>query len=240
MKSRKTLISSVLGLAMLFNSLILEAGGIRLRTDIEPRSDSLTTGSAEQDTVCVPVPERTVLAIKSNLLYDLALMPNLSVELPLGHSFSVLAQSYWPWWLTGDQRYCLQIRSLGFEGRWWFAHRKKEQTGDRKWRDRMAGHFIGIYGISGSSDFQYEDRFCVQSTFWSAGVTYGYSLPVGDWMNLEFSLSAGYARIPWQGYNPSPDWRDLFRDPENYGLLGYIGPTKLEVSLVFPITRKGR
>jgi hypothetical protein len=47
---------------------------------------------------------KTIFAIKSNLLYDLATMVNVSVEVPFviqDNHFSVVAQHQFPWWLWG-------------------------------------------------------------------------------------------------------------------------------------------
>ena len=69
----------------------------------------------------------------------------------------------------------------------------------------------------------------------SFGLTYGYSLPVSRYLNIEFSISAGYARIPYQYYIPTPDWQILIRDRDRAGVAHYFGPTKAEISLVIPI-----
>ena len=74
-----------------------------------------------------------------------------------------------------------------------------------------------------------------RSEFMSLGVTYGYAFPIGKWMNLELSVTAGYASIPYRHYIPTPDWSILVRDPSDLGTLHYFGPTKAEVSLVIPI-----
>ena len=60
-------------------------------------------------------------------------------------------------------------------------------------------------------------------------------MPVSKYLNLEFSLSVGYANIPYQHYVPTDDFSLLVRDDKLAGTLHYIGPTKAEVSLVIPI-----
>ena len=67
-------------------------------------------------------------------------------------------------------------------------------------------------------------------------------MPIGKRLNLEFSLSAGYASIAFRGYDPSEDYEILWRDPQEVGRVHYVGLTKAQVSLVIPITvsyRKG-
>ena len=57
---------------------------------------------------------------------------------------------------------------------------------------------------------------------------------------MEFSVSFGYAEIPYRHYIPSDDYEILIRDRNNAGTLTYIGPTKAEVSLVIPICSKSK
>ena len=101
------------------------------------------------------------------------------------------------------------------------------------------GHFIGVNGWGGTGDIQIGRKIgCYQFDFWSAGLTYGYAMPVGKHLNLEFSISAGYASIPYQHYIPTEDWKYLLLDKNDAGRLHYFGPTKAEISLVFPIRVK--
>ena len=69
-------------------------------------------------------------------------------------------------------------------------------------------------------------------------MSYGYSMPIGRYLNLEFSISAGYASIAHRGYTPSSDYNILWRDYEKIGRWHYLGITKAQVSLVIPITIK--
>lgn len=185
--------------------------------------------------------KRTILGLKTNLLYDAATALNFSIEVPINEHFSFQYEHHCPWWLTRNNRYCLEFLSFGGEFRWWFLPKTKPESEKRKQRDALAGHFLGIHGWGGKADIQANRDFgCYQFDFFSAGLTYGYSMPVSRHLNLEFSISAGYARIPYQHYIPTPDWQILIRDKNNAGTLHYFGPTKAEVSLVIPIRAKIR
>lgn len=189
---------------------------------------------------------RTILALKTNALYDLLTWLNFSIEVPFslrGEQFSVLYQHQFPWWTWGeaDNEYSNRFLSIGGEARWWFNPQPRPATDRRIIRDRLVGWYVGLYGLSGKWDFQRRRDICYQGEFWSTGLTVGYSMPIGRRLNLEFSLAAGYASIPYRGYTPSPDYETLYRDPDNHGRWHYIGPTRAEVSLSIPITltRKG-
>ena len=79
---------------------------------------------------------QTVLAVKNNLLYDLALAPNIEVEIPIGKRWSLNTEYKCPWWLNSKHDFCYQLLSGGMEGRFWLGNRQK--------RDRLTGHFIGL------------------------------------------------------------------------------------------------
>ena len=197
------------------------------------------SGLAEQQAVEQYERKRTVLALKTNLLYDAVTALNFAVEVPIGKRFSVLYEHHCPWWLSNNNKYCLQFLSYGGEFRWWIAPRPERETPERKERDRLTGHFLGLYGWTGKSDIQIDNRLgCYQFEFCSTGLTYGYSMPVGKFLNMEFSISAGYAQIPYQHYIPTDDWLLLIKDDNKAGTLHYIGPTKAEISLVIPIRAK--
>lgn len=186
-----------------------------------------------------PEKYKTILALKSNLLYDAATVLNWAIEIPFNKNFSLQLQHHFPWWLSKNNKHCLQHLSLGAEFRWWFAPKPKEETEKRKSRDVLMGHFLGVHGWAGYGDIQWGRDFgCYQYEFWSAGLTYGYAFPVSRSLNMEFSISGGYMRIPYQHYIPSDDWQILIKDKNKAGTLSYFGLTKAEVSLVIPIRTK--
>ena len=61
-------------------------------------------------------------------------------------------------------------------------------------------------------------------------------MPISKLFNLEFSASLGYLSTAYRHYQPSIDNSVLVKDPYDHGRMSYIGPTKLKVSLVMPIT----
>ena len=166
-------------------------------------------------------------AIKTNLLYDIVTAVNAEVEVPIGNHWSMAVEYVFPWWETGN-KYCLQMLELGVEGRYWFRNNVYH-------RHKLEGHFIGAYGMSSMFDFQWDYEPAYQGEYWSAGLTYGYSLPLGRSVNMEFSLSVGYLSAAYRHYYPADDYSLLWRDRYLVGRIGYFGPTKLKVSLMVPL-----
>ncbi len=206
-----------------------------LYADLQPNSQN--AGFSAEGYSADEYDKKTILAVKSNLLYDALTLINGSIEVPIGDKFSALVYSQFPWWRWGESNNetCIRFLSLGTEARWWFAPRPQPATEKREARDRLVGHFAGVYAESGMWDFQFKRNMCRQGEFWSVGLSYGYSMPISRHLNLEFSLSVGYASIPYRGYTPSEDYEVLWIDKDKIGTWSYFGPTKAQVSLVVPI-----
>lgn len=168
-------------------------------------------------------------ALKTNLVYDVVTALNAEIEFPIGRHCSILVEDVFPWWSWGpnDKKYCFQLWTMGIEPRWWFKRDEK--------KDYLSGHFLGVYGMSGKYDFQWDTKICYQGEYWSAGLTYGYAMPVCRWMNMEFSISAGYLHSDYRHYQPDSAYEHLYRDRFKVGKISWWGPTKAKISLVIPI-----
>ena len=193
-----------------------------IRIDTLPLPELLPLPSVEKR-------KSTILALKTNLLYDAVTALNAELEVPIGKRFSVMVEDVFPWWKAGPNgnKYCLQMWTMSVEPRWWFYRKGMS--------DRLQGHFIAPYVMSGKYDLQWNTSICYRGYGWSAGLTYGYSMPLCKWLNMEFSMSIGYLNASYQHYQPSADYEQLFKDPANAGRMTYVGPTKVKVSLVVPI-----
>ena len=76
-----------------------------------------------------------------------------------------------------------------------------------------------------------------QGEVFSGGLTYGYSLPLGRHWNLEMSVSGGVVFGERRHYNAEFESTHLiYKYTKN---MFYAGPTKLKLSLVWIIGKKG-
>ena len=173
-----------------------------------------------------PVKSQTVLAVKNNLLYDLALSPNIEVEIPIGKRWSLNTEYKCPWWRNSKHDFCYQLLSGGMEGRCWLGNRQK--------RNRLTGHFIGLYAEGGIYDFQLRGDGYQGKYYGAAGVTYGYARQLARHFSLEFSLGIGYLTTEYKKYTPYEG--DIIWT--NSGRYNFIGPTKAKISLVWLITTR--
>ena len=205
----------------------------KLHTDTIYRlhADTLATGTLTEVT---PEPYRTyrpLLAIKTNLLYDVLLAPNIEVEVPFGRDrrWSVMAEYTNPWWRWKKLDFSYEIQEGGLEVRRWLLPRCNEA---RPW---LSGLFAGVYGAIAKYDIE-NDGTGDQGDVWSVGATCGYSLPIGRYWNLELSGSVGFLSGERRHYNAEFDSTHLiYKYTKN---LSYFGPTKLKVSLVWIIPSK--
>ncbi len=177
----------------------------------------------------------TILAMKSNFLYNLATVYNVEIEVPIADRWSVVVEDVFPWWESINV-VCLQMWEVGVEARYWLKPWKNPGT------DKLKGFFAGVYGMSAKYDFQWVSSVDYQGEYWSAGLTGGWCTSLGrnKWGNLELSLGLGYLQSPYRHYLPTDSFDKLIRDPYRTGTARYFGPTKAKVSLVIPINVKTR
>ena len=171
--------------------------------------------------------QKTLFALKTNLMYDALSALNFEVEVPIGDRWSVMVEDVFPWWNNGN-KWAIQMWEMGVEGRYWFSNNKH-------YSQKLSGHFMGAYTMSGKYDLQWKRDLSYQGEFWSAGATYGYAFPLGKRFKLELSASFGFMSIAYRHYIPSNDYGMLFKDLEKQGRISYFGPTKLKASLVLPL-----
>lgn len=169
---------------------------------------------------------RTVLAVKNNQLYDLALAPNLELELPLGRRWSVNAEYKCPWWANSAKKLCYRLLSGGVEGRCWLGNRTRRRS--------LTGHFLGVYAEGGSYDFQFHADGRQGDYYVASGLTYGYAKQIARHFSLEFSLGIGYLSTAYRRYVSFGE--SLVRT--DTGSYRGVMPTKAKISLVWLLTSR--
>lgn len=222
-----------------------EASSPALHSAARPLSESslvLRAGAAVSDGMEPGVPEmlgskagKFCMGVKTNLLYDAALVPSAGVEIPLGRHWSVTADWSYAWWSRGRADRFWRIYGGNAGVRRWFG---------RSGGEKLSGHHLGVSGGAFTFDFETGgngymgglpggnlwDKAC-----WTAFVEYGYSLPLTRCLNLDFSLGLGYVGGRYQKYVPQ-DGNYIWQSTEK---LNWAGPAKAEISLVWVIGGRG-
>lgn len=179
------------------------------------------------------IPKRPLFALKTNLLFDAALMPNIEFEVPIGKRWSVNGEYVFPWWLLDNDKYCMQLLMGGLEGRYWLGSRKK-----REQKEVLTGHFLGLYAGGGKYDLQWEENGYQGEFFIAAGVSYGWATRIARNLHLEFNIGIGLLRTDYRHYHARDNYQTLLWQ-EN-GKYTWFGPTKAKISLVWLLNRKAK
>ncbi|MDR0542081.1 MAG: DUF3575 domain-containing protein [Dysgonamonadaceae bacterium] len=167
-------------------------------------------------------------ALKTNLLYDALLLPNLTAEWYIGRQWSLAVEGNWSWW-TFDR----PIQN------WWYHRIQAAGVEVRKWINSsypLQGHALGAYAMTGNYDVRLfteneytQGQLSYQS--WSAGLSYAYSFPVARKFNLELGLAFGYVGGRYYRYDycmTHEHWA-----PHATFNRSYWGPTRVGISLVW-------
>ena len=114
--------------------------------------------------------------------------------------------------------------------RYWLGKKANEKP--------LTGHHIGIYGQAFTYDFEWGGKGYMggepggtlwDKTNYAAGVEYGYSLPVANRLNIDFTLGVGYWGGKYYEYIPL-DGHYVWQATKKRH---WFGPTKAEISLVW-------
>ena len=172
----------------------------------------------------VPVRRPFYMSLHTNMLYDLALVPNGGVEFYLGRGWSVAGNWMYAWWKSDRKHNYWRIYGGDLAVRKYFGRLAKEKP--------LTGHHAGVYGGIVTYDFELGGRGYLGDRWsWHAGVEYGYALPIARRLNLDFSLGLGYLGGEYKEYLPIDDcyvWQATKRRR-------WFGPTKAGIALVWLI-----
>ena len=168
------------------------------------------------------------MALRTNLLYDAALTPNIGLEVALGDHFSLAADWFYTW-ISFDQRHFYWQTYGGYlTFRYYFGKANAEQ--------RLTGHHVGIYGTALTYDVEFGGIGYQAAKFgFGGGVEYGYSLNVARNLTIDFNVGVGYQGGEYKRYMPTDDGTGHYVWLSTHKR-NWIGPTKAEISLKWLIT----
>lgn len=174
------------------------------------------------------------MAVKTNLLYDALLVPNAGVEFYLGKGFSASGSWMYAWWKKNRRHRYWRIYGGELAIRKYFC---RPEGGSP-----LSGHHLGVYGQILTYDFETGGRGYMGGkpggTLWekmnyTAGLEYGYSLPVARRLNIDFVIGLGYWGGTYYEYLPMDNHYVWQATKQRH----WFGPTKAEISLVWLLGR---
>ncbi|MDE5886118.1 MAG: DUF3575 domain-containing protein [Muribaculaceae bacterium] len=155
-------------------------------------------------------------ALKTNLLYDVVLMPNLEFEWLIKKNWSVSIEGDVAWWkFSFDRIYRLAMVSP--EARYHIRP-----------RDYWHGMYVGLF--VGGGLYQLENRHDgYRGEGGMAGLSFGYMWPIGKHFSLEAGVGAGYMHTRYKVYRNEDDHK-LYMSTKS---LNYFGPLKLKFTIAW-------
>lgn len=175
-----------------------------IETDTLTFLQSGKTMYPQRNPVAASCRRRPLLALKTNLLFDAALMPNVEIEVPVGKRWSVNGEYAFPWWQFDRGKYCMQVLMGGLEGRYWLGSRKSRED-----REVLTGHFLGLYAGGGKYDLQWGEKGYQGEFFIAAGVSYGWATRIARHLHLEFNIGIGLLRTDYRHYHARDNYQTL-------------------------------
>lgn len=166
-------------------------------------------------------PVASYFALKSNLLYDALLVPNLSLEASISSGWTLAAGGMFAWWSKDAKHRYWRIYGGDLEIRKYFGTLSKSKP--------LQGHHLGIYGDFLTYDFEFGAKGYQSKATYAAGIKYGYSHPIANRLNLDFALGIGYLHSNYKTYVPK-DGCYVYQETKKRK---WLGPTQAEISLVW-------
>ena len=169
------------------------------------------------------------VAVKSNVLADAFLNPNLGIEVGLAPKWTLDITGQFNAWTLSHERHWKHW-AVQPEVRYWFC-------------DRFSGHFVGAHihggqynigGFDGKIDFLGTDARKLKDTryqgwYVGAGIAYGYAWILNKRWNLEAELGLGWIYTRYDSY-PCTQCGTKIADGKSHN---YVGPTKAAVNLIY-------
>lgn len=168
------------------------------------------------------------VAVKTNLLSDAALSPNLGIEVGLAPKWTFDLSGQLNAWKIKEHRWKHWL--VQPEARYWFCR-------------RFSGHFIGVHALGGQYNAgglthardilwlplsHLKDRR-YQGWFVGGGVAYGYTWILSRHWSFEAEIGVGYAYTRYDVYPCAKCGTKLAKDCPRH----YVGPTKAALNIVF-------
>ena len=163
----------------------------------------------------------TPFYLKSNLLYDVLLMPSLEVEYRINDRWSAAVEGNMAWWHNNGRHKFYQLATIIPEARYWF-----------KPQGRRRGHYVGLFGGGGWFDLE-NGKTGYKGEGGMVGVSYGYMFPVGKYFAFEAGAGVGYLTTEYEEYRPS-EGHYVYQQTKR---TNYFGPLKLKFAFVWNIGR---
>ncbi|MDE6288753.1 MAG: DUF3575 domain-containing protein [Muribaculaceae bacterium] len=158
-----------------------------------------------------------IFALKNNIIFDAALMPNLEFEWLINNTWSVALEGGAAWWKNDPKHKYYQLAYASPEVRYHIRNRAP-------WHGMYVGAFVGggYYDLeNGGKGYRGEGAM--------AGMSFGYMWPISKHFSLEAGIGVGYLYSRYKEYEPREGHYLYMRTKH----LNYVGPLKLKFAIAW-------
>lgn len=171
--------------------------------------------------------------LRTNGLYDLALCPNVGLEIQTDLGLAWQLDYIGAWWNSPSRNRFFSNYAFQTELRYYIESPKMSFP--------YTGHHVGLYGQMITYDFEfggtgYQSRD-LDMTF-GIGASYGYSFPLSRHWSLDVTIGLGYFQSRYDEYDPRDIYGEKHFVRRETRRLKFWGPTKLEATFVWNINSK--
>ena len=212
----------LLSLAVVGIATVGESAAAMSRDDAGNESLPVTGVSHQPQTI----PPYRLISLRSNVLYDAALTPDIGVDIGISQHISLSGDFMYGWWSNTSSAHCWRLAGGNVEGRYYFSPAQGSA---------YSRHHVGVYGSAVKYDFRFgatRQGQMSDNLNYAAGISYGYTLPLARRISLDFSIGIGYMWGKYMKYRRI-DNCDVWQSTNSRR---WFGPTRAEIALVWHIS----
>lgn len=223
---------------------LMRYASVRVTADTMPK-DSVVPPPPPPDTsrVVVNVPKKEeepvvprkrnfMVGARTNLAMDAVLMPNVGLDVYLAGNWSAGINWQYSWWKKDKTNFYWRTYGGDLHVDYWFRKRPE----NLKW----TGHHIGLYGNIITWDFECNGTgYQAPKWMYGGGLSYGYAQKINKHLSIDYGIGVGFMHGMMYKYVPEERHINCHKyyitDTKN---LNWVGPTKLEISLIWKIGKE--
>lgn len=173
--------------------------------------------------------EPAAVQLRTNGLYNLALCPNVGIEIQTDLGLAWQLDYIGAWWNNDDKHRYYSNYAFQTEIRYYLASPRMVFP--------YTGHHFGIYGQMATFDFEFGGKGIMSRDLdfsYGIGLSYGYAFRLNRHWHLDLTAGFGHFMGKYDIYHPSETGYTRIETRK----LNFWGPTKLEASFVWNINAK--
>lgn len=174
------------------------------------------------------------MAVKTNLLYDALITPNIGLEIKVADRYTVAGNWMYARWHSDPKAWYHRIYGGDLEVRRWLG---KKLFRNHEEIIPLEGWHVGVYGQLHKYDFEWGGKGALTDKWqYGGGIAAGWSKAIGKRLALDFTLGFGYLTGEYKEYLPMDGCYVWQATKQRH----WIGPTKGEISLVWILGKGGK